>query len=143
MATKKILCVCIGNSDRSPVMAAVLNMFLKNAGHDVIVDSAGISENARNGGSAAKFAIAASKRIGLDITRHQRKQTTMLHLEDFDLIITASDEIAGQVIKEGADMFKVYNAQISNPWPCQFQEDYDPTFGAIMVAMYRVMTRYF
>lgn len=144
MAIKKILCVCIGNSDRSPVMAAVLGMFLKSAGHtDVICESAGVGEHAEKGGCAAAFAITAAKRIGLDITDHRKRRITALNLKNYDLIICASDEIAGQVIQSGADMKKVYNVQVTNPWPCQFQEDYDPTFSQVLAAMYRVVTRYF
>ena len=144
MAINKILCVCIGNGDRSPVMAAVLGMFLKNAGHnEVVCESAGVGESAANGGCAAPFAVAAAKRIGLDITGHCKRRTTSLNLKDYDLIIVASDEIAGQVIQAGADMKKVYNVQVTNPWPCQFQEDYDPTFSQVLAAMYRVVTRYF
>ena len=139
---KNILCVCLGNSDRSPVMAAVLGMFLKTAGHDVVCESAGVEKSAMSG-AAGKYGITAAKRIGLDISSHQRRHVSTLNLSDYDLIICASDEIAGKVIEAGADMKKVYNAQITNPWPVQFQEDYDPTMANILTAMYRVITRYF
>jgi len=47
---KKVLCVCLGNSDRSPVMAAVLGMYLKSAGHETEVQSAGTLEFCKKGG---------------------------------------------------------------------------------------------
>ena len=140
---KKVLCVCIGNSDRSPVMAAVLKMFLKNAGHDVICESAGAGVSAAKGGPATPFAVTAAKRIGIDLTGHEKRRITSLDLADYDLVICASDEIAAQVIQAGVEMKKVYNAQVTNPWPCQFQEDYDGTFQQILAAMYRVVARYF
>ncbi|MBI2097746.1 MAG: hypothetical protein HYT46_02330 [Candidatus Vogelbacteria bacterium] len=145
MAIQKILCVCIGNSDRSPVMAAVLEMFLRNAGHEVDCFSAGVGENASRTkhGTAAPFAVTAAKRIGLDISSHERERITEIPLGDYDLIVCASDEIAAQVMEAGGEMKKIYNAQITNPWPCQFQEDYDGTFAQILTAMYRVVTRYF
>ena len=138
----KILCVCLGNSDRSPVMAAVLEMFLKNAGRDVTCESAGVEKSAMSG-SAGKYGITAAKRIGLDISGHQRRHVSALNLDDYDLFICASDEIAGKLIEAGVDMKKVYNAQVTNPWPVQFQEDYDLTMANILTAMYRVVTRYF
>lgn len=143
MAVQKVLCVCIGNGDRSPNMAAVLGMFLKNAGHEVVCESAGVGENAAKGGAATPFAVVAAKRIGIDLSDHNKRRITSLNLADYDLIVCASDEIAGQVIQAGADMKKVYNAQITNPWPCQFQVDYDGTFEQVLSAMYRVVARYF
>ncbi|MFA6414478.1 MAG: hypothetical protein WC217_02040 [Candidatus Paceibacterota bacterium] len=141
--TKKILCVCIGNADRSPVMAAVLGMFLKNAGHDVVCESAGISGSARTG-KAAPYGLAAAKKIGLDLSEHVRRHIHDVDLRSYDLIVCASDEIAGKVVEEGADMKTVYNANITNPWPVQFQEDYDAQcMPAILSGMYRIVCRYF
>ena len=141
--TIKILCVCIGNSDRSPVMAAVLGMYLSNARHEVSCESVGISEHATKGGCATKFAVEAAKRIGLDISNHRKRHINAVNLADYDLIICANEVIAEKIIEAGADMTKVYNAQITNPWPCQFQEDYDTTFMQILSGMYRVVARYF
>lgn len=140
MAVKKVLCVCIGNGDRSPMMAEVLEKFV---GRDrVVCDSAGIGASAKKGG-AAKFAVEAARRIGLDLSRHVRKHIDRCKLTEYDLIVCASDEIAAKVIEAGADMSLVYNAQITNPWPVQFQEDYDGTVAQILGAMYRVICRYF
>jgi len=140
---KNLLCVCLGNSDRSPVMASVLQMFLQNAGHDVSCASAGVEDTARSG-AAASFGIAAAKRIGLDISGHHKRHIDTVGLKNFDLIICASDEVAGKVIAAGADKGKVYNAQIPNPWPVQFQEDFDAQcMPVILASMYRIVCRYF
>src|SRR6185369_15970589 len=98
----KVLCVCIGNNDRSPVMAAVIGMYLKNAGHNnVTVESAGIGENAADGKPIRIFGIKAAARLGLDISKHEKRRTTSLKLEEYDLIITADDNIAGELVKQG------------------------------------------
>lgn len=125
-------------------MAAVLGMYLKNAGHDIVCESAGIGENAAKGGPASLPAAVAARRIGLNIYGglHNKRHISQVNLEDYDLIVCAGDEIAGKVIEAGVGMDKIYNAQITNPWPVQFQEDYDKTFEQILAAMYRVVVRY-
>ena len=141
--SKKVLCVCLGNSDRSPVMAGVLGLMLRSTSPDVACESAGTAESARTG-TAAKFGLAAAKKLGLDLSGHKRRHVDTLNLKSYDLIVCASDEIAGAIIQAGAEMGKVYNAQIPNPWPVQFQEDFDAqTMPLILAGMYRVITRYF
>lgn len=138
------LCVCVGNSDRSPVLAAILNMFLKNAGHNVSVESAGIGESAsKNNEGAARFAVAAAKRLGLDISSHRKQRTTSLNLGAYDLFICVSDGIAAELHKQGVPQEKLYNAEITNPWPCQFHAQYDTTMEQILVASNRIMGFYF
>jgi len=141
---KKVLCVCLGNGDRSPVMAAVLDFYLTNADHDVVVDSCGILEKATSkGGPAAPLAVAAAKRIGLDISDHNKRYLGSLNLEDYNLIVTATDEIAATVMGAGISLDKIYNAQVPNPWPVHFEQDYEPTMQRILAAMYQVVARYF
>lgn len=142
MVIKRVLCVCVGNSDRSPMMAAVLGMFLKNAGRVVVCESAGTGPTAAKG-TTTPFAIRAAQRIGLDISQHVRRRTTDLDLKAYDLIVCANDQIAGEIIEAGAPMKNVYNVQVPNPWPVQFEADYHGTVEAIMAAMYRVIVRYF
>jgi protein-tyrosine-phosphatase len=130
-------------------MAAVLGMYLKNAGHNVMCESAGVGESACKPGPAAKFAVAAATRLGLDISQHKKRGIGSVRTTNYGLIVCANDEIAEKVIEEGrkADdesiLSKVYNAQVPNPWPVQFQEQYDETFERILVAMSRVMKFYF
>lgn len=142
--TYRVLCVCLGNSDRSPLMAAALKKLLEGTDNDdVVCESAGVGESASRGGRAAPFAIAAAKRIGIDLSSHTRRHIVSLDLTSYDLIVCASDEIAGLIIAAGADLKKVYNAQITNPWPVQFEVDFERTVEAILGAMYRVVCRYF
>lgn len=142
---KKILCVCIGNNDRSPVMAAVLGMFLKNAGHgEVTVESAGIGQGAATSTPVGQFGVTAALRLGLDISGHIKRHVNNIVLDVNDLFVTADDKIAEELITRGVPVRRIYNAMVPNPWPCQFQEDYDRvTMPAILDSMYRVVSRYF
>lgn len=133
----------MGNSDRSPVMAAVLGQFLRNAGHEAVVESAGTNENSGKGGCAGKHATFAASILGLDISKHNKRRVTTLDLGSYDLIITATDGIAGELYALGIDTSKLYNAEITNPWPCQFQEQYDRIMEQILIMAYRILNFYF
>lgn len=159
MIIKKVLCVCKGNGDRSPFMAAVLQMYwdesFKLVGQmseekikqsleeNVLFESAGILEIADKGGSASSFMIKAAKRIGIDLSSHKRRWVNSLHFKDYDLFVCVDEEVAAYVIGLGVDIKKVCNAQVPNPWPSQFQRDHDDTAGRIMDRMFHVITRYF
>ena len=146
---KKVLCVCKGNGDRSPMMAAVLQMYLSNSfnmnllAKDVVCESAGMLEIANKGGGASPLMIKAAKRIGIQLSSHEKRWVNSLHIYDYDLFVCVDDEVAAYVIGLGADIKKVCNAGISNPWPSQFQRDFDDTVERIMGAIFRVVTRYF
>jgi len=140
---KRILCVCKGNGDRSPMMAAALKMLLWNAGIEVFCESAGILQAADGGGGASSFMVTAAKRIGIDLSGHERRWVSKLSLGTYDLFICVDSEVAAHMIGIGADIKKVCNAEISNPWPSQFQEDFNRTAGRILAAMFQVVTRYF
>ena len=140
---KKILCVCIGNSDRSPSMAAILSLFIPGI-TGTFFESAGIGESAASGGSASPFAIEACRLIGKDITKHKRRHVDqILDLIDYDLFICADEKCAEEVVKRGIDPEKIYNANIPNPWPVHFQEDYNAVFKKILSTMFRIVIRYF
>ncbi len=141
---KRVLCICKGNNDRSPMMAAVLQMYLSNASmKDVVCESAGILEIANKGGGVSPLMVKAAKRIGIDLSSHKKCWVNSLKINDYDLFVCADNEVAARVIELGADMKKVCNAGVSNCWPSQFQRDLDDTAERIMAAMFRVVTRYF
>ena len=147
MINKKVLCVCKGNSDRSPMMAAVLQMYLDNTilpDGEVHCESAGMLEIAGKDGGASPLMIKAAKRIGIDLSSHKRRWVNSLNINEYDLFVCVDDEVAAHLIMElGVDMKKVCNAGVSNCWPSQFQRDLDDTAERIMGAMFRVVTRYF
>lgn len=139
----KVLCVCKGNGDRSPLMAAVLQMFIRNSGHTTLCESAGILEVAATSKPASPLAVVAAKRIGIDLSAHRSRWTDSLHLKDYFLFICTEEAVAARLIELGVHPIQIYNAQITNPWPVNFQEDYDRTAEAIVAAMYRVVARHF
>ncbi|MEI6494477.1 MAG: hypothetical protein WCO03_00255 [bacterium] len=140
---KKVLCVCYGNSDRSPAMAAVLAMYLKNAGFDTEVESAGTSDEYAKSGSAAPTAVNAAARIGLDLSGHRKRPISALNLQDYDLFVAADVYVAAELVGKGIPPQMIYNVNITNPWPVQFEQDYEPTFLSILSGMYKVVARYF
>ncbi len=137
---EKILCVCKGNSDRSPFMAAVLKMYL---GENIICESAGILKITKKGGNASHFMVLAAKRINIDLSGHDKKWVDDVINNDYDLIVCVDEATSDYVMKLGVDRRKVYNAQIFNRWPSQFQSDYDDLAGLILQKMYEVIVRYF
>jgi protein-tyrosine-phosphatase len=141
---KKVLCVCLGNSDRSPLMAAVLGMYLQNAGHEVTVESAGMMEFAKNGGSASPNGVVSAKRLGLDLSTHQKRWVGSLDLTRYDLIICVDEVVAGELFgKYKVPTEKIFNIQLNNPWPSSDQRDHDEVAENVMAKMYRVVTRRF
>lgn len=145
---KKVLCVCKGNGDRSPMMAAVLQMYLDRttqAGSRIHCESAGILEIADKGGDASPLMVKAAKRIGIDLSKHERRWIDRLGgcpLSEYGLFVCVDEEVAAYVMNLGVNIKKICNAQISNSWPSQFQQDFDRTAERIMGAMFRVVTRY-
>lgn len=142
---KRILCVCKGNSERSPQMNAYLEMFLKQAGfNDFVIHSAGIIESIKTeGGGASSFAQKAAGRIGIDLSTHRRTHIDDLDLQFYDLVVCAENEVASVVYGHGVDIKKICNINVVDPWPSQFQEDHDQTTELLLGAMYRVIKRYF
>lgn len=141
---KKVLCVCLGNGDRSPFMTAVLRMYLENAGKNgVICTSAGVLEIAGKGGRASTLMRKVARRIGLDLSSHERRWIDSLDVSKYDLFVCVDDMVAAHVLGLGVDIKKVCNVQVDNCWPSQFQRDLDDTAERIMGAMLRVVSRYF
>jgi len=125
-------------------MAAVLHMYLTSAGYtDVIVESAGVGDYAKTGGKPAPFGVAAAKFLGLHIGGHTRRHVETLKLDDYDLFVCAADDVARELLKFCGDRSRMFNANVANPFPVQFQQDYEPCMIAILGGMYRVVARYF
>lgn len=145
-AMKKVLCVCKGNSDRSPLMEAVLRKYLRDAGHsDVVVESAGILEYTAKGGRASSYIMRSAGRIGIDLSAHNQRWVGQIADNAYDLYVVVDSEVAEAVLNVvGWDKIgKIYNAEINNPWPSIHQRDYDETAKRILAGMYEVVVRYF
>lgn len=125
-------------------MAAVLAMYLKNAGYtDVVVESAGILEICKSGRGASPQCLVVAKRLGLDLSQHVSRQADDLDLGSYDLFVGVSEDVVTHLFKMKVPKGKLHNAQIPNPWPSDVQADHDLVAETVMGAMYRVVARYF
>ncbi len=136
--------ICLGNGDRSPLMAGVLALLLNNSGNDdVVCESGGIRDSAAKGGGASKFGVLSGKRIGIDLSKHVRRKVDNLQLSEYDLFVAVDQQVAFRLFELGVSPNKIFEVGIPNPWPSEFQIDHDVVAEHIMAAMYRVVTRYF
>lgn len=90
---KNVLCVCFGNTCRSPMIEAVLQ---RKLGGGFMVQSAGVSRDAA-GQPANKHSILCMKERGMDISGHFSYWVGDLVLSKFSHIVCVDDKIAGQV----------------------------------------------
>lgn len=88
---KRILCVCYGNTCRSPMFQALLSRELKNKGIEAEVESAGVF--AAIGAPANEKAIICMKERGLDITNHKSRRVSDLNLPSYDNVFCISASI--------------------------------------------------
>lgn len=91
--TKRILCVCKGNTCRSPMFAAVLRRTLDLMGiQDVLVESAGTLAKAAGQPAAPEWAVIA-KDTGIDLSGHVSRFVGTLDLGSYDTIICMESEV--------------------------------------------------
>lgn len=85
----RILCVCTGNTCRSPLAEGILKKMLKGKNIDYIqVNSAGT--NSWGGCPASLFALEVGKSSGIDLKTHTTQNLSKEMLEEADLIFTMS-----------------------------------------------------
>ena len=90
---EKVLCVCLGNSSRSPMMQAVLQQQL---GEAFQVESAGVLKPAAGRGANPRSILCMNER-GVDLTGHTRRWTGDLDLGQYAWIICVGPDEAAQV----------------------------------------------
>ena len=95
----RLLCVCTGNTCRSPMLAELLIEALRRKGVAATVESAGTGASA--GEPASAEAVAAMARRGLDLTTHRSRPVDGLDLAQFDRIFTVSSRHAAFVRGQG------------------------------------------
>ena len=126
------------------MMAALLAKFLEGTGQPTAFESAGILSNSSDHQPAGGFAVTTAARIGIDLTGHRTRDIAEVRdLREFDLVVCVSDEIAGKVIGLGVSPRKIFKVNITNPFPCNFQETYDQSFREMLVATYDIIAHYF
>jgi protein-tyrosine phosphatase len=97
---EKVLCVCLGNISRSPMMQAVLQHLLGTAYQ---VESAGISKELA-GRSANHRSVSCMKERGIDLTGHVSRWIGDLDLARYRWIVCVGRAEADKILAlPGAD----------------------------------------
>ncbi len=89
----KVLCVCVGNISRSPMMQAVLQQHL---GPAFPVESAGVSRELA-GRPANSRSLACLKERGVDLSGHVSRWIGDLDIEQFEWIVCVGHDEASEV----------------------------------------------
>src|SRR5687767_3597025 len=90
---EKVLCVCVGNISRSPMMQAVLQHHL---GANFQVESAGVSRELA-GRPANHRSVACLQDRGVDLSGHVSRWIGDLDLDQYRWIVCVGDEEADMV----------------------------------------------
>lgn len=106
MDVQRILCVCTGNTCRSPMLQALLADALARAGVAATVESAGTGAFA--GEPASAGALAAMARRRLDLSRHRSRPVGSLDLAVFDRIYAVSSRHAAFVRAQGVPAARIH-----------------------------------
>ena len=118
---KKVLCVCMGNTCRSPMMQVILQWLL---GDEYCVESAGSNmQFAEQGQPANEFSILCMKERGLDLTGHVSQWIGDLDLPSYSHIVCVDDSVAQMVkLHLGPKQTTIVlianeeNGGVPNPW---------------------------
>lgn len=118
-AARRILCVCTGNTCRSPMLAALLDDVLRRNGIGAVVESAGTGAFA--GDAASHGALAAMARRGIDLSGHRSRALATLDLATYAHIYVVSSRHAAFVRAQGVapERITVVAAErggIPDPW---------------------------
>lgn len=116
---RRLLCVCTGNTCRSPMLAALLVGALRRRGVEAAVESAGTG--ALSGEAASAGAVAAMARRGLGLDEHRSRPLEGLDLSVYERIYTVSSRHAAFVRARGvqASRIEVVAADrggVPDPW---------------------------
>ena len=102
----KILCLCTGNTCRSPMLMILIRQQLKKHGVTyVTVDSAG--SNAAEGHAASALAIQTMTNMGLSLDQHRSQPLTSVDLPSYDHFLCMSSSHAAYVRSLGVDAKRI------------------------------------
>ena len=98
----KILCVCLGNQSRSPMMAAVLQNLVRE---QFEVESAGVREAAA-GMPANPLSVECMSDRGIDLSGHVSRWVGHLELDSYSAIICVGESEA-EILRRHAPHLRI------------------------------------
>ena len=101
----RILCVCTGNTCRSPMLEVLLADALRRAGVEATVESAGTA--AAPGEPASDGAQRAMAGRGLDLAGHRSRGLDGIDLGVFNRIFTVSSRHAAHLRSRGVEAARI------------------------------------
>lgn len=101
----RLLCVCTGNTCRSPMFQVLLGDALGKVGIQAEVESAGTG--AIDGEPAAREAVTAMARRGLDLSAHRSRALAGLDLAVYDRICCVTSRHAAFVRAQGVPAARI------------------------------------
>lgn len=126
----KILMVCLGNICRSPIADGLLRQKVKNAGLDIIVDSAGTS--GFHVGEAPDHRMrATAKKLGCPIDDLRARQFSVKDFDEFDIIYAMDSSNYNNIIalsRDEQDTTKV-KLLLNEVYPGENRAVPDPYYG--------------
>lgn len=124
---KKILFVCVGNTCRSPMAAALFNKIAESNGLEVKSTSAGIM--ALPGQKAAQNAIWLMSQKGIDLSHHRARLLEAETLDEGDLILVMEKAHLDVIPESYKD-----HAYLLSQYASDAEEDiFDPVGGDLPV----------
>lgn len=101
-----VLCVCTGNTCRSPMLAALLRAEAKRQGILLLVESCGVSADLDQ--QASEGAIAAMSEYGIDLQPHRSRRCDPEICQKADLIFALTPRHADILLSMGLAPRKIH-----------------------------------
>ncbi|PID97906.1 MAG: protein tyrosine phosphatase [Actinobacteria bacterium] len=127
--TYRVLMVCTGNICRSPMAQQVLTEAVKEEGLDVIVDSAGVS-NEEEGNPIDRRAARVLREAGYGLPDHWARQIHSGDIGQWDLILAMTDRHRSRLLRlaDAAGVSVLPEAEAGDPSSVDIRlfRDFDP-----------------
>lgn len=127
-------------------MTGILQQLLDNQRRPakIIVESAGVSDGARQGGSAPKLSQALAPTYGLNLSHHQKRHIDALVLSHYDLFIAAEKDVQAALYDAGvtSEVICLELAGAANAWKSENSRKVEDMIHSIYQALLREVIAY-